>query len=91
MKYFLCDSEVQYSMRSKNNIIYLFASKLGQWVSSYKGKVAAKITNSGNGYVVDFHGGKTIELDYSQSVELMLLLKEAEKHVKFDVLKVVKE
>ena len=91
MKHFMIDKEIQYSFKEKNETLYLFHSKYGPWVDSIKGKVAAKLLNTGNNYVIDFSDGKTVELDYSQSVELMILLNEAEKDVKINSLNLVKE
>ena len=51
-----------------------FAEQDCNWTDKVRGKIAAKLKDHGNGVTVKFMGSKKIELDYSQLVEMMILL-----------------
>lgn len=54
----------------------LFYSGLDSgWSAKCKGKLAAKLTNTGDGFVIKVDG-KTLELDYAQAELLQTLLNE---------------
>lgn len=57
-----------------NQSVKLFHSKIGQWTSLVKGKLASRLECDGNGYKVYFREGKSFYLDYCQLSELRQML-----------------
>lgn len=78
--YFIESDGCHYSFESDDTInqgyVKIFHSRKGVWAPHLAGKLAAKLTDDGNGVTVRFRSGEPIRLDYCQESELYWLLRE---------------
>jgi len=65
------------------------------WAEKVRGKAAGMLVDNGEGLYIKFDEGEAIELDYSQAVEMRILLQlnnsERQFKTKFDKYKLVEE
>jgi hypothetical protein len=64
-----------YSMSTKKDVTKLYYSKFDNWTPKCSGKVAAKLTDTGNNVVIECAHPLAMELDYSEAFELYLILR----------------
>jgi hypothetical protein len=78
-KLYVDDTGSLYSVHTEEGagtqpVIKVYFSRLGDtWSEAYRGKLAAKLVDDGNGVLIKV-GGKTLCMDYSAFAELQLLL-----------------
>lgn len=69
--YLLSNDGCHYTVKANKEKLSLFYSKVGQWTSAFKGKRAFKLTDTGNDFILEWHGGKKITLDICQLAEFI--------------------
>lgn len=72
-KYIVTDGESTYDATVSKTTVTLLHSTLDKtWTNP--GSFASKLFSTGNGLIITFDSGDTIELDYCEAYEMMVLL-----------------
>lgn len=86
-KQIFIDGEYQYSLAQQENMTMLYYSEDECWASQYRGQFVLGLENTGNDFKIV---GKKDRIDYSEAVELLILLS-AVKENKIEIFEKIKE
>ena len=64
----------QYNIIKNDKELILMTSNDNEWVETWRNKKVAKLNDTGNELEIKIEGLKTIILDYSQALQLQILL-----------------
>jgi hypothetical protein len=90
MKAILIEGNHEYNLIEQENFIMLYYSESEHWNSNTKGQLALGLENDGNGFKIIGGLAKKNRIDYSESIELLILLS-AVKESKIEIFEKVEE